>query len=720
VPGQPASDTLPFRPHFDSLPEEYKISHCVFGGFSLSRYAIAASLVAPFGQPGQPCRVRRVKAPVPRNLKTRRMKEIRMINAMSHTRGGEKMRAIGISMALFFLAAALSACSGGAATTTVEPPVSLACVSGDPATADNCGTLIIGLTDGDGDFLSYSVTVMSLVLEKANGSTIEVLPSATRVDFASYVDLTEFIGVATVPPGAYVAGTIRLDYSDAEVFVEDGDVAREAIVVDATGSPLTQTSLKIRLADRNQLFITRARTSLLTIDFDLDASHSVDLSESPAIATSEPFIVAELDPIDAKDIRVRGRFIAANVAEMYYTVALRPFYDRVGDFGRIRVHVTDDTDFEVNGEMWSGAEGLRALTAAGAGTLTVAQGTLNVAQRQFTANIVLAGSSVPGHEKDAVKGNVISRNGNVLVVRGGTVILSDAARSFFRDDVTVTVGPATKVYKTHYSDRPMAAPDRLLNISAISVGQAVTIRGVVTANDAPGVHIDATEGAVLMHPTHLGGIVNTVMPGQTDIELRSIDRRRAAAFKFAGTGGSPATDADPANYEVATGNMLLAAQAEGKPVMVRGFPFEFGAAPPDFEGRTIVDYADARSALGVGWGAAGTTTPFLMMSSDGLLLDNFNGDIDQRHYIKQGPVLIDLTTLDEETLIAPRETGRKLFVVKTSDSLQLYGDFDDFLTALSLQLDGTNAARSMYARGQYNADTNIFTAYKIFVYILEP
>jgi len=26
----------------------------------------------------------------------------------------------------------------------------------------------------------------------------------------------------------------------------------------------------------------------------------------------------------------------------------------------------------------------------------------------------------------------------------------------------------------------------------------------------------------------------------------------------------------------------------------------------------------------------------------------------------------------------------------------------------------------MYARGHYNADTNVFFAYKLFVYILEP
>jgi len=643
-----------------------------------------------------------------------------MKTSVSHYDGGRNMKAIWISMALIIMAITVSACGGGSGTTSAQTPNVATCIPGDPASAENCGTLIVGLTDGDGDFLSYSIDVLSLTLEKADGTAVEVLPAATRIDFSNYVDLTEFIGVATVPPGTYVAGTIRLDYSDAEVFVEDGDAAKEAVVVDAMGNPLGQTELRIRLADRDRLFITKARTSLLTIDFDLDASHRVDISETPAIATAEPFILAEIDPIDSKEIRVRGRFIEANEAQMYYTVALLPFYDRAGDFGRIKVNVADATEFEVNGEMWSGVAGLRALNAAGQGTVTVAQGTLNVAQREFTANIVLAGSSVPGQEKDAVKGNVISRNGNDLIVRGGTIILTDATRSFFRDDVTVTVGPETVVYKTHMSDRPMGAPDRLLDINAISVGQAVTIRGTVVANDELGVHIDATEGAVLMHPTHLSGIVNSVMTGQTDIELHSIDRRRASVFDFTGTGASPSTDADPANYEIATGNLLMATQAEGNPVVVYGFPYEFGAAPPDFEGRTIVDFSDVRSALGVGWGAAGTTAPFLMMGSDGLLLNNQNPDIDQRHFIKQGPVLVDLTTLDSDTLIAPRETGRKLFVVKTTDSLQLYAEFDDFVNALTLELDGVTAARSMYARGHYNSDTNVFTAYKIFVYLLEP
>ena len=67
------------------------------------------------------------------------------------------------------------------------------------------------------------------------------------------------------------------------------------------------------LSDRDQLLVTRARAALLTLDFDLDASHTVDIVPTPAVAVAEPFIVAEPDPLDTKDIRVRGRFIAANV-----------------------------------------------------------------------------------------------------------------------------------------------------------------------------------------------------------------------------------------------------------------------------------------------------------------------------------------------------------------------------------------------------------------------
>jgi hypothetical protein len=625
--------------------------------------------------------------------------------------GIARRSAAGTAVTLTWALLALAACSSGN-NTEAPAPLAATCDPAVPATASECGTVLIGLTDADGDFLNYTVDIVSLTLETAGGLVVETLPLKTRINFSDYVDLTEFVTAASVPPGVYVAGTIRLDYSNAEIVVEAGDQSKPALVVDADGNALTEAEYRIVLSDRDRLVISRGHPGLLTVDFDLDASHSVDILSTPAMVTAEPFIVAEIDPVDTKDIRVRGRLIDTNEAEMHYTVAIRPFDGTSGDFGRMQVHVTDETVFEVNGIEYAGVTGLRALNAAGQGTLTVAQGTLNVTLREFTANLVLAGSSVPGTDRDAVRGNVIARNGNELTVRGATII-RPGQDPWFHDDVIVTVGPDTRVFKT-------GQPNAGLDISAISIGQRITILGEVTASDDTRVHIDASNGAARLHVTHLAGLVNSIVPGQTDIALQAIDRRRVQIFDFTGTGSSPASDADPDNYEIATGNLFMNPLATGRPVVVYGFPSEFGAAPPDFSSRTIVDFSDLRSALGVGWGSEGTLAPFLSIGTDGLVLDNQNPDFDVRHHIKQGPVLIDLTTLPSGTVIAPRQSGRNLFVVKTTDSLQLYSEFGDFVTALLNELNGATTARSMFARGHYDADNNVFIAYKIGVYLLEP
>ncbi len=630
--------------------------------------------------------------------------------------GLKQTRKLAIWMTMLLILLVLTACGGGAQSTADAPIAIAECDPNNPATISECGTVIVALTDADGDFLNYTVDVLSLKLETANGRIVETLPRTTRINFTDYVDLTELVSVATIPPATYVSGTISMDYVDAEVFVEVDGESKAAVVTDLDGNALTQTELKITLSNHDQLNIVKGRSALLQLDFDLDASHMVDIIPTPATAASEQFIVAEVSPVDEKDIRARGPLASVSEDEMTYTVAIRPFHDRDGDFGRMKIHVTDETEFEVDETVYVGVEGLRALSAAGVGTPTIAQGTLNVAERKFTANIVLAGSSVPGIDRDAVVGNVIARNGNLLTVRGATVIAADR-RAHFHDDVTVEVGPETTVFKD--GDR---ASD--LGIDAVSIGQRVTIRGVVeqTATDAltPQIHIDATAGAIRMHVTHLLGVVNTVMPGQTDITLHGIDRRRVQIFDFSGTGIFAEDDADPANYEVATGNLTLADFAAGKPIVAYGFPTAFGMAPPDFTGRTVIDYVDVRSALGVGWGAAGTATPFSSLGIDGLILNNQNEDIALRHHIKNGPVLIDLTRLDSDTTIVPRTADRSVFYIKTADSLRQYSVFDDFINNLSLSLDGATTAHSMHARGHYNSDTNTFTAYKIGVYLLEP
>jgi len=622
---------------------------------------------------------------------------------------------------LLLTALILTACGGGASTASNPGPGQTAtCNPNDSATYDECGTVLIGFTDADGDFVNYTVDVLSLTLETADGRVVQVMPRKSRINFTDYVDLTELAIAAYVPPAVYVAGTIHLDYEDSEIYVELGDGSKQAVVTGLDGTVVKQTNLRIVLPDRDQLAVSKRRAHFLQLDFDLEASHDVNLAPTPATAAIDEFIFAEVHPVDEKTIRVRGPLLAVSEDDMSYTIAIRPFHHRDGNFGRFKVQVTDNTEFEINDEMFVGAEGLRALNAAGEGTPTVASGTLAVDERNFTADRVLAGSSVPGHGRDAVIGNIIKREGNLLTIRGATVVPRDTAtdrRVHFHDDVVVEVGPDTKVFKDWYR-----ASD--LTIDALSIGQHVTIRGnqPVPTTDAlaPQILFDATEGAVRMHVTHLAGVVNTVMPGQTDITLQSIDRRRAGIFDFTGTGPSPDLDADPDNYEVRTLNLPLADFSAGKPIVVRGFPTAFGMAPPDFSGRSLIDYTDVRSALGVGWGAEGTAAPFVALGPDGIVLDNHNGDIDQRHYIKQGPVLIDLTALDSDTTIIPRETGRKLFAIKSADSLRLYSDWDDFVNDLSTSLGGGDIARSMHAWGQYDVGSNTFQAYRLGICLLEP
>lgn len=628
--------------------------------------------------------------------------------------------AIGRTIVLL-TALVMTACGGGAGTASNPvPQPSAACDPTSAATFDECGTVYLAFTDAEGDFLNYTVDVLRLTLETANGRRVEILPARTRINFSDYVDLSEIVSAAYVPPATYVAGTISIDYSDAEIFVESGDTAKPVVVTDAAGVPLTTTDLRIALSNRDQLTVTRRRAHFLQLDFDLEASHDVDTTPTPATAATSQFIVAEVHPVDTKEIRVRGPLLEVSETDMNYTIRLRPGHHRTGDFGRFTVGVTDQTEFEIDGDMYVGVNGLRALDAAGPGTPTIAGGTLTLLDRNFTADVVLAGTSVPGHDRDAVVGNIIKREGNFLKVRGATVVPRSSAtdrRAYFHDDVTVEIGPDTRIFKE--GDRQSD-----LTTDVLSVGQRVTILGELPASStdalATDILFDATQGAVRMHVTRLAGTVNTVMPGQTDITLYAIDHRRAEVFDFSGTGPSPEFDADPDNYEVRTFNLTLADFATGQPIVVWGFPTAFGMAPPDFSGRSVIDYTNVRDALGVGWGSEGTAVPFVAVGPEGIILDNQNPDIGLRHYIKQGPVLIDLTALDSNTTILPREADRLLFSIGSNDSLRLYSDWNDFTSDLSMSLGAGDTARAMHAYGKFDAGSNTFHAYKLGVYLLEP
>jgi hypothetical protein len=121
---------------------------------------------------------------------------------------------------------------------------------------------------------------------------------------------------------------------------------------------------------------------LFTLDFNLAATNIVDLTTTPATVTVRPALVASLEMVDQKDLRLRGPLVSVDKAAGSYVVDVRPFNLRNQRFGQVTVHTASTTTFEIDGTNYTGAAGLEALAAAGAGTVTAAFGTLAPATRK--------------------------------------------------------------------------------------------------------------------------------------------------------------------------------------------------------------------------------------------------------------------------------------------------------------------------------------------------
>ena len=616
-------------------------------------------------------------------------------------------------LATITVLAACSSSGGGSGTGATTA----SCDPADPSTANQCGELLVAVTDADGDFVSYVVDVLSVSLQRANGASVEMLPAATRIDFAELTTLSELLASALVAPGDIAGGSIRVDYSNAEIYVESAGGVVLAEAVDDTGAPLGIVDLDIQLDNRERLVITRGRTAFLSIDFDLSASHDVDLSVAPARVTTRPYLSAEVAPLDEKELRVRGPLVDVDTAAGTYDIRVRPWHRRDGNFGTLTVYTTATTEFEIGDDVYTGAPGLAALERLGAGALTVAFGTLDVSSREFTAQIVHAGDSVGGDRFSAVHGNVVARSGDTLTVKGALAVHRDRP-AHYRRTVLVQIGDSTRVSKVGDSQAMLDKDD-------ISVGQRIVAFGQfsnpqVTNDDPLGPDIalilDATQGRVRMLVTHLHGTVNSFVPGQLNMRLRGIDRLGIDLFSFAGTGVNPMSDADPLDYEVETGTLALDALEVDKAVRVFGFVAPFGEAPPDFTGRTVVDHRDIPAALGIGWGLAGTATPFSSMNPTGLVLDMSNPQIGGRHHLLLGRELVDLFDLAGPPTIAPAGT-RGLYGIWEPGHIEQFADFGDFHDELMLRLGAGSNAQSLAAYGTFDESSLTLSARKVFVHM---
>ena len=120
------------------------------------------------------------------------------------------------------------------------------CGGGSSTLGSSDGQVVVSLTDASGDFLAYSVDVVSLTLTKQGGTVVSALPQTTRVDFTQLADLSELLTGASVPAGNYTSVVMTLDYSNADIEVDDGTgQAVQATVKDRSGNPVTTLDVSL-------------------------------------------------------------------------------------------------------------------------------------------------------------------------------------------------------------------------------------------------------------------------------------------------------------------------------------------------------------------------------------------------------------------------------------------------------------------------------------------
>ncbi len=466
----------------------------------------------------------------------------------------------------------LGACGGGG--------------SSDAGQGDN-GEVLIALTDAEGDFVSYTVDVLSIKLERQDGTEVETLPMNTRVDFAQYTEMTEFLTAASVPRGIYVRGSVVLDYSNADIWVEDaaGEATQVTEFLDNAGAPVTELEVRITLEGRHQLPIAPGIPKNLMLDFDLKESHVVSVAD-PVSITIDPVFVVEVDPQKPRIHRTRGPLKQVNVADNAFEIYIRPFYHRIRTgqriFGSLRVLTNDETIYEIDGVTYSGADGLATLDTMAQFSAVISRGNLRFNPLRFEATEVYAGSSVPGGDMDVVRGTVTSRSADdQIMVKGATMFRTDGA-IVFNDSVTIQLDASTTVSKQ-------------LNVGTfdkddISVGQRISVFGVITNDQVSDLQLSAANGYARMRISSVRGQVGVLPTDTNDLELNatSINGRNIDIYDFTGT-GLDGDDAVATSYEIDTGSLSLDNILVDDEISVRGFPTPFGTAPADFTAESVIE-----------------------------------------------------------------------------------------------------------------------------------
>lgn len=358
------------------------------------------------------------------------------------------------------------------------------------------GQVTIGLTDGAGDFATYNVGVTSITLTTEDGVEVEVLPENVMVDFAQYEDTTELVVTTDVPVGVYTGVTVTLDYTDVDVSVTNGEdeIVGVDVLVDANGDPMTQVS--VHVTDMVAVEVTQGSNVYVSVDYDLALSHGsvVFDGENGTVVVVTPHVTVNVDYNDLKTLRVRGTVIDVLPEDGEFYLELKPFFINLNHgyhgFGEIMVASQDTTIYHINGQTYTGQEGIEALAAAGEGTPVIAKGQVAFEPFRLMAEAVYAGTSIPGMDSDFVTGFIMNIGDNTLMLSGMVYDHMNQV-SYYDESADVTVSDATTVTNIY---------GNAATLEDLYLWQYIMVSGDLT--DAEGGPIlDATQGDIWMYKT---------------------------------------------------------------------------------------------------------------------------------------------------------------------------------------------------------------------------
>lgn len=599
-------------------------------------------------------------------------------------------------ISLLLISIALTACGGGGSSDSL----SLGGNNSQPET--QMGTLQLALTDAEEDFLTYRVTLNSISLVAAGGDQISLLSEATEIDFVQYQTLSELFAVRDVPEGRYDQIILELDYSNAEIIIQDENaLAYSATAVDAEGNPVTTLSVELSFGDAETVRITAGRIARLTLDLDLSASNEI-LGFDPARVQVSPIIIATPELDDDREHRVRGLLQSVDETASTIQLDLRPLRMDRGDTGELVVETNADTLFNLNGEESIGATGLSALSAMPVDTALIGFGSIDEVSGNLVLSRVNAGErSTDMRDTDVAKGIVVARNGNQLTLAAVVVETGDGA-SRFRSSVTLTVGDDTLITGYRLGDA---------NAQTLSVGQSVLALGdyVAGAEEGEG-SMDATSGAVQLRANQISGTTVSSLP--LSLNLDRINRLTVDRFDFSGTGGDPLLDSDPANYEINAATLNTSGIEDGEWIEVTGYPTAFGSALGDFDATLIrdPDETSLAASLAMVWDAAAEST--ISVEIPNILLNTENARV--RFAVEGNNRRVQVVQIQPEVVTGNDRRGR--FTIETTSGRQAtYRDYSAFLVDVQSLLNEGRNVDKLTAQGQFDATTAVLTAANIVV-----